>query len=116
MRIGFTLLLNQNDSRLSPHFGKAKWIGIYDTETESMRFERNTGLNGRFVADVLGDADCTHAVLTSIGPGALEHLHRYGIAALQGDADTPWPLLAKKVQSDALPPAEASDHERHHLH
>ena len=53
MRIGFTLLLNQNDSRLSPHFGKAKWIGIYDTETESMRFERNTGLNGRFVADVL---------------------------------------------------------------
>ncbi len=105
MRIGFTLLKDQKDSPLSGHFGKAKWLGIFDSSTGEMQFVRNTGLNGRFVADCFDEAGCTHAVFTNIGAPALEHLKRYGIRAYRGEPDVPAPALAERVENGELPSA-----------
>lgn len=105
MRIGFTLLKEQKDSPLSQHFGKAKWLGILDSATGEMQFVRNTGLNGRFVADQFDEAGVTHAVFANIGAPALEHLKRYGIRAYRGDAGVPAPALAERLEAGTLPSA-----------
>ena len=52
-KVAFTTLLKREDSALSPHFGTAKWIMIYDCDTAQIAFEQNTALNGRGVADVI---------------------------------------------------------------
>jgi predicted Fe-Mo cluster-binding NifX family protein len=118
MRIGFTLLKEAQDSPLSPHFGKAKWLGIFDTDTRAMRFVRNADLTGRAVADVFAEADCTHAVFTHIGAPALEHLKAYGIQAFWGEADVSAVTLVDRLERGELTPAESSEHapERAHRH
>lgn len=116
MRIGFTLLKNTDNSPLSPHFGIAKWLGIYDAESGSMRFERNTGLNGRSVADAFARAGCTHAVFGHIGPPALEHLRARGILPFWGDVDQPAAALVIRLQRGELRPAETASPGRHGHH
>lgn len=110
MRIGFTLLKNADTSPLSPHFGMAKWLGIYDTETGLMRFERNAGLNGRSVADAFARAGCTHAVFTHIGAPALGHLEAHRIRGFWGNADQPATALVIRLQRGELRPAESTAH------
>ncbi len=116
MRIGFTLLKNADNSPLSPHFGMAKWLGIYDTESGKMEFERNTGLNGRSVADAFARAGCTHAVFAHIGAPALGHLGAHGILAYWGDADQPATALAIRLERGELRPAEKTEHAGGHHH
>ncbi len=116
MRIGFPLLKAEEHSPLSPHFGKAKWVGTYDTETRAMRFVRNTGLTGRFVADAFAQAGCTHAVLTRIGAPALEHLAAYGIQAFWGDADASALTLAERLERGQLERAESTEHAPERAH
>lgn len=118
MRIGFTLLKESADSALSPHFGKAKWLGIHDTDTNTTHFVRNTGLSGRFVADVFGEANCTHAVFAQIGAPALEHLKAHGLEAFWGEAEVPATTLVQRLKRGQLARAETSEHtpKRAHRH
>lgn len=109
MRVGLTLLKNEDDSPLSPHFGTAKWLGIYDAATGTMHFERNTGLYGGFVADALARAGCTHAVFAHIGGPALEHLRAHGIRAFWGEPGQPATELVARLERGELRAAESSD-------
>jgi len=78
-KIGLPLLKKDLDSPCSPHFGVAKWILIHDTRTGEDLFERNEGLVGRAVVQLLERHGCKDAVFASIGPGALDHLQEAGI-------------------------------------
>lgn len=102
--IAFTTLLNREDSALSPHFGKAKWILIRDS-TGKISFEQNTALNGRAVVDFMVRHGCTDAVFTQIGPGALSHLQNAGIRGWIGTASTPVPELVERLGRGELAPA-----------
>jgi predicted Fe-Mo cluster-binding NifX family protein len=115
-RIGLTLLHDSEDSPLSDHFGKAKWLGIYEPSTGEMRFVRNTGLNGRFVADAFDEAGCSHVVFTNIGEGALGHLGSYEILAVWGPAGIPAKSLVQDVESGRLPAGKGTPHVPEHHH
>lgn len=88
-KIGMMLLKESWDSPLSPHFGMAKWVLIYDTETLEEQFERNKGLSGRDVVDTLARHGCQDAIFTSIGKGGLHHLHDAQIRGWYGPIDLP---------------------------
>ncbi|HVN18677.1 MAG TPA: NifB/NifX family molybdenum-iron cluster-binding protein [Dongiaceae bacterium] len=94
--VAFTTLLNREDSALSPHFGKAKWILIRDSSGK-ITFEQNTVLNGRAVVDIMAKHGCTDAVFTHIGPGAFSHLQQAGIRGWIGPAATPVPELLERL-------------------
>jgi predicted Fe-Mo cluster-binding NifX family protein len=102
-KVGFTTLLNREDSVLSPHFGMAKWVMIRDDDTGEITFEQNTGLTGRAVADILAHHGCTDAVFTEIGPGALGHLRAAGIRGWLAPTDVPVPELVERLSQGALP-------------
>ena len=58
-KIAFMTLLKRQDSKLSPHFGKAKWVMITDQDGGVPTFVQNTGLNGRAVVEILAANGCT---------------------------------------------------------
>jgi predicted Fe-Mo cluster-binding NifX family protein len=101
-KIAFTTLLQRDNSALSPHFGKAKWVLIFDRETGHYAFEQNTGLNGRAVVEIMARHGCSDAVFTQIGSGALQHLHAAGIRGWIGPAYLPVPELLKRLDCGEL--------------
>jgi predicted Fe-Mo cluster-binding NifX family protein len=110
-KVGMTLLRPDWQSPLSPHFGLATWLLIYDTETDQKNFERNRLLMGKGVVDVFVQHRCTDAVFSSIGPGALEILRAAGIRAWYGPADVPASQLIDRLKQGELEPAnEARSH------
>jgi len=104
-KMGFITLLDRDDSVLSPHFGKAKWIMIRDDDTGKLMFEQNTGLNGRAVVNILQRHGCTEAVFTEIGPGAFRHLREAGIRGWIAPANVPVTELLGRLSRRELPPA-----------
>lgn len=114
-RTAFTTLLNRRDSALSPHFGKAKWVGIVD-EKGQIEFEQNTGLNGKAVVEIMVKHGCKDAVFSDIGPGAFNHLEQAGIRGWIGPEGVPLPELAERLRGGKLPraQAEACGHEGSH--
>ncbi|MBZ5627622.1 MAG: NifB/NifX family molybdenum-iron cluster-binding protein [Acidobacteriia bacterium] len=105
-KVGFTTLLNREDSVLSPHFGMAKWVMIRDDDAGETRFEQNTGLSGRAVVDILARAGCSDAVFTEIGHGAFRHLQEAGIRAWLAPANLPVPQLLERLSRGELSPAK----------
>jgi len=116
-KIGMTLLKESWDSPLSPHFGKAKWVLVYDTESEQQHFERNRGLNGRAVVDIMAAHGCTDAIFTHIGAGALRHLREAGMAGWYGAAGVPASEVLARWQKGELQQARsASAHDSQRQH
>jgi len=110
-KVGLTLLRPDWQSPLSPHFGIAAWMLIYDTRTIQKTFERNRLLMGRGVVDVFTQHHCTDAVFSNIGPGALEILRAAGIRAWYGPPDVPASQLIDRLKQGGLEPAnEARSH------
>ncbi len=105
-KVGFTALLNREDSVLSPHFGMAKWVMIRDDDAGESRFEQNTGLSGRAVVDILARAGCSDAVFTEIGVGAFRHLQEAGIRGWLAPANVPIPQLRERLSRGELSPAK----------
>ncbi len=101
-KIGCTVLLNQETSPLSPHFGKAKWVMVFDPQTGKSEFEQNHGLNGRAVVDILVRHQCSDVIFAEIGPGALNHLQQFGIKSWFGPQEVPAPELIQKFKSGSL--------------
>ncbi|HLI62347.1 MAG TPA: NifB/NifX family molybdenum-iron cluster-binding protein [Terriglobales bacterium] len=101
-KVAFTTLLKREDSALSPHFGKAKWILIRDGESGEISFEQNTALNGHAVVDLMTRHGCTDAVFTNIGPGALRHLEQAGIRGWIGPAGVPLPQVLERFERGEL--------------
>ncbi len=108
-RVAFATLLNREDSSLSPHFGMAKWILIYNDGNSRTTFEQNTALNGRAVVEIMVKHGCTDAVFTQIGPGAYRHLEQAGIRGWIGPAGTPVPQLLERLRRSELARADAPD-------
>lgn len=104
-KVGFTSLLDRDDSVLSPHFGKAKWVMIRDDDTGKLTFEQNTGLSGRAVVTILQRHGCTEAVFTEIGPGAFRHLEEAGIRGWLAPANVPVTELLERLSRRELPAA-----------
>jgi predicted Fe-Mo cluster-binding NifX family protein len=107
-KVAFTTLLDREDSVLSPHFGMAKWIMIRDNDTGETTFERNTGLHGRSVVDVLVRAGCSDVVFTEIGVGAFRHLEEAGIRGWLGPGDLPVPQLIERLSWGELTRAQGA--------
>jgi predicted Fe-Mo cluster-binding NifX family protein len=109
-KIALMTLLNREDSSLSPHFGKAKWILVLDTEQGTSHFIQNTGLNGRSVVAELMREACTDVIASEIGAGAVGHLESAHIRGWLGAADIPAPRLVEMLQAGELPRLLASTH------
>jgi predicted Fe-Mo cluster-binding NifX family protein len=101
-KIGFTTLLDRDDSVLSPHFGKAKWVMIRDRDAQQVTFEQNTALYGGAVVEILKTHGCTDAVFAEIGPGALRHLQQAGIRGWFAPANIPAPELLERLSRHEL--------------
>lgn len=93
-KIGVMMSADRADGRMSSHFGKAEWIMVADTENPVLEFVKNTGLNGKNVAEILIRQGCTDVILADIGDGALGHLQAAQICA--------WAAPEKIVGSEAL--------------
>ncbi|MFP5228152.1 MAG: NifB/NifX family molybdenum-iron cluster-binding protein [Acidobacteriota bacterium] len=116
-KTAFITLLDRDDSALSPHFGKGKWVLIRDDNGQNT-FEQNTVLNGRAVVDIMKKHGCTDAVFTEIGPGAFAHLEEAGIRGWIGPANRPVPDLAALLRNGELiragaPESGSKDHASH---
>ena len=112
-KVAFTTLLKREDSALSPHFGKAKWIMVLDRETGQVTFEQNTALNGRAVVEVVVRHGCTEAVFTNIGAGALRHLEQARIRGWIAPAGVSAPQLLERLDRGELSRAQAHPQDGH---
>ncbi len=101
-KIAFMALLKREDSKLSPHFGKAKWVMITDLQGGGAAFVQNTGLNGRAVVDILAANGCTDVVFSGIGAGALRHLEAAKIRGWMAGGDAPVPELLESFRRGEL--------------
>ncbi len=104
--IAFMTLLNRENTTLSPHFGKAKWVMIQEPGA-APRFVQNAGLNGQAVVDILVANACTAVVFTEIGPGALHHLRTHNIRGWFAPANLSATEAAAMFVRGALKPALA---------
>ncbi len=112
-KTAFLTLLNRDDSVLSPHFGKAKWVAIVD-DSGRVEFEQNTVLNGRAVVEIVARHGCKDVVFTEVGPGAYRQLQNAGIRGWVGASGVPLPVLAENLRSGELPMAEEPASGDHH--
>ena len=108
-KIGFMTLLDREDSQLSMHFGKAKWIMIRD-HAGSVTFEQNAGLNGRAVVETLRKHECSDVVFSEIGPGAFRHLQEAGIRGWIAPENGRVPDLINRMKRGDLPLAKEPTH------
>src|SRR5512140_2910817 len=109
-KIGMTLSRERVEDPLAPHFGKAKWLLVWDSAGPA-RFIPTQGLNGRGVAEAFAAACCTQVVASHLGPGALAHLRQAGIRVLEGSPDAPAMELARLADAGQLPELlEAAPH------
>lgn len=106
-KIALMTLFKREDSTLSPHFGKAKWVMIVDLEGGVPTFVQNTGLNGRAVAEILAAHGCTDVVFSGIGAGALRHLQAANIRGWIASGDVPVTDLIERLRQGELQRAQA---------
>lgn len=107
-KIALMTLLSREESNLSPHFGKAKWILVHDTEQATSRFVQNKGLNGMSVVQHLMNEGCGDVICSEIGEGAVKHLHEANIRGWLGPADVPAPRLLQMLAEGTLRPVHAT--------
>lgn len=107
-KIALMTLLNREDSSLSPHFGKAKWIMIRDLEHGPSRFLQNHGLNGKSVVEQLQAEHCTDVICSEVGMGAVENLQRAQIRGWLAPAGVAAPLLVEMLAAGSLQPVSAT--------
>lgn len=107
-KIALMTLLNREDSSLSPHFGKAKWILVRDTEQGATEFIQNHGLNGKTVVEALLREGCTDVICSEIGQGAVENLKRAQIHGWLAPAGIPAPRLIEMLAAGSLQPVSAT--------
>jgi predicted Fe-Mo cluster-binding NifX family protein len=73
------MLENNVTAQMSAHFGKAEWVMVADTECHAFDFLKNEAANGRSVVEMVSSHNCTDAIFSEIGNGALGHLKAEGI-------------------------------------
>ncbi len=106
-KVAFMTLLNREETKLSLHFGKAKWVMISDADAGASKFVQNRGLNGQWVIDMLAAHGCGDVVFTEIGPGALRRLDAEGIRGWFAPADIAVKEAAEMLAQGTLKRATA---------
>ena len=65
---------NQVNAQMSSHFGKAEWVMVADTECHAFDFLKNEAAGGKNVVEMIAGQNCSDAIFSEIGNGALGHL------------------------------------------
>jgi predicted Fe-Mo cluster-binding NifX family protein len=78
-KVAVMMLENNVKAQMSAHFGKAEWVMVADTECHAIDFLKNEAANGRSVVEMVSSHNCTDAIFSEIGNGALGHLKAEGI-------------------------------------
>jgi predicted Fe-Mo cluster-binding NifX family protein len=107
-KIALMTLLDRENSTLSPHFGKAKWILVRDTEPGPFHFVQNRGMNGKSVVEQLLREGCTDVITREIGAGAVQHLEQAHVHGWLAPACVPAPRLVEMFLAGELPPVSAT--------
>ena len=106
-KIALMTVFDREDSGLSLHFGKAKWMMIRDMEQAATKFIQNHGLNGKSVVEELLREQCTDVICSEIGAGALENLKRAHIQGWLAPVSLPAPRLFEMFAAGSLQPVSA---------
>jgi predicted Fe-Mo cluster-binding NifX family protein len=85
-KIGMMFSRPDLDAPLAEHFGKAKWLMVVEPPG-SCELVRNTGLDGRSVADELARRGCTDVIVRHMGSGAYAHVTAAGIRVWRAGPD-----------------------------
>lgn len=100
MRVGMTVLREDPESSLAPHFAKAKWLLVRGDGEPVLR--RNELLRAREVVEVFEAAGCSDVICAALGPGALQHLEEAGIRAWYGPEGVPAGKLVGRLERGEL--------------
>ena len=93
-RIGVMMSADRANEEMSPHFGKAEWIMVADTESGVHAFVKNEVSSGKGAVEIVIRQGCTDVILADIGDGALGHLQAAHIRA--------WAVPAPVAGNEAL--------------
>ncbi len=78
-KVAVMLSGNCASAPMSSHFGKAEWIMAADTESHTLVFSENEAAKGKSVVELIVSQNCTDAIFSEIGDGALRHLQSANI-------------------------------------
>jgi predicted Fe-Mo cluster-binding NifX family protein len=101
-KIALMTLSNREDSALSDHFGKAKWILIRDMDSGDSHFVENQSLSGNDVLQHLVREGCKDVLLREIGIGAFGHMKEADIRAWLAPENVPVSEILKKFAEGSL--------------
>src|SRR5512138_604118 len=102
MKIGMTLSHSDLDSPPAEHFGKAKWLAVLDGDR--CELFRNTGLDGRSVAEAFAARGCTDVVVDHLGAGAWAHVTGAGMRIWKAEPGQSVRALARALEEGRLRP------------
>jgi predicted Fe-Mo cluster-binding NifX family protein len=70
------VMMSENNvkAQMSEHFGKAEWVMVADTECHAFDFLKNEAAGGKSIVEMIAGQNCTDAIFSEIGNGALGHL------------------------------------------
>ncbi len=100
---------NSLEGQMSSHFGKAEWVLVANTDSDAHVFFKNDGAQGKSVVELVASQECTDAIFSEIGNGALGHLKAANIGGWVAPRHITGLQALKMYQNQQLPPATATD-------
>ena len=100
---------NSLEGQMSSHFCKAEWVMIANTDSESHVFLKNEGVQGKSVAELVASLECTDAIFSEIGNGALGHLKAANIGGWMAPRHITGLQALVMFQNRQLQPAAATE-------
>ena len=86
-KIAVMMLDNNVNAQMSAHFGKAEWVMVADTECNAFDFLKNEAAAGKSIVEMIAGQNCSDAIFSEIGNGALTHLKSTGIRGWMAPAN-----------------------------
>jgi predicted Fe-Mo cluster-binding NifX family protein len=100
---------NRVDGQMSGHFGKAEWVMAADTNSGTLVFLQNEAAQGKSIAELVASQNCTDAIFSEIGNGALGHLKAANIRGWMAPRHISGKQALEMFQHQQLQPATAAD-------
>lgn len=100
---------NSLEGQMSSHFGKAEWVMIANTDSDIHVFLKNEGAQGKSVAELVASMECTDAIFSEIGNGAMGHLKAANIGGWMAPRHITGLQALKMFQNQQLQPVAPAD-------